>query len=222
MDATVDFTGIKRPQRLQRLSFSRERKPARSWPHIGTVRAVKNTPNLDSLLRAIAENQDRAAFKTLFEHIAPRLKGFLMGEGTDASLAEEVVQQTMVNVWRKAQQFDSAKATASTWVFTIARNMRIDLIRKSLRPEPDMNDPAIAPVPEPLAHEMISRRQDAGRLHDAIAALPEEQQCVLRLAFFEEKTHPEVAEKLGLPLGTVKSRIRLALNHIRNTFGEPS
>ncbi len=212
-----------RPQRPPPLCLiSAARRPVPARRNGNSVPAVTEALNIDALLERVANEADRVAFEALFEHFAPRLKGFLMGQGTDAQLAEEVVQETMVNVWRKAAQFDPAKASASTWVFTIARNMRIDLIRKSTRPEPDMNDPALTPDPEPLAHDLISRQQEAGRLRAAVSGLPEDQQHVLRLAFFEDKTHPEVAAELGLPLGTVKSRIRLALNHIRNTFGETS
>ena len=135
-------------------------------------------------------------------------------------MAEEIVQETMVNVWRKAKQFEAAKASASTWIFTIARNMRIDMLRRANRPEPDMNDPAIVPDPDPPAQEVIHRKQEARRIRKAFASLPGEQQEVLRLAFFEDKAHPQVAEELGIPLGTVKSRIRLAFKHLRAVVGE--
>ncbi len=135
-------------------------------------------------------------------------------------LAEEIVQETMVKVWRKADQFNPSKASASTWIFTIARNVRIDLLRKINRPEPDMNDPAF--VDEPQAHpaDILSAEQQAARLRNVIAELPEDQQNVLRLAFFEDKAHPEVASELGIPLGTVKSRVRLAVKRIRRELGD--
>ena len=177
---------------------------------------------MNDLLVAVAIDHDRAAFQAIFHHFAPRLKGFVMRQGTRGQLADEVIQETMVRVWRKAGQFDPARASASTWIFTIARNIRIDLIRKANRPEPDMNDPAFVPDPEPLPHDRLSREQEAGRLRDIVADLPVEQQEVLRLAFFEEKPHPEVAAELGIPLGTVKSRIRLAMKRIRNEFGDRS
>ena len=177
---------------------------------------------MNDLLVAVANDHDRAAFQAIFHHFAPRLKGFVMRQGASGQLADEVIQETMVRVWRKAEQFDPARASASTWIFTIARNIRIDLIRKANRPEPDMNDPAFVPDPEPLPHDRLSREQEAGRLRDIVADLPAEQQEVLRLAFFEEKPHPEVAAELGIPLGTVKSRIRLAMKRIRNEFGDRS
>ena len=175
---------------------------------------------LNEWLAAVAEAHDRAAFQALFEFFAPRLKAFMHRQGTDADMAEEIVQETMVNVWRKAGQFDPAKASVSTWIFTIARNLRIDLLRKENRPMPDMNDPALVPDPEPRAPEVISRRQETSRLKQVVSGLPAEQQEVLRLAFFEEKAHAAVAAELDIPLGTVKSRIRLAFRRIRAELGE--
>jgi len=164
--------------------------------------------------------QDQDAFRAVFDYFAPRLKAFLMGQGTSPQMAEEVVQETMVKIWRKADQYEPARAAASTWIFTIARNMRIDHLRKSNRPEPDMDDPAFVPDPEPLATETISQAQDSAQLYAAMAELSEDQRAVLKLAYFEEKAHPEIAEALGIPLGTVKSRIRLALKNIRSRIGD--
>jgi RNA polymerase sigma-70 factor (ECF subfamily) len=226
MDAVLPFSigeHVPTPFRLRRAEVS--------WPrNIGAARqacpvrerkgAELTLPDLDGLLESVAKNRDRAAFKALYDHFAPRLKGFAMRQGSDRQFAEEVVQETMVNVWRKAAQFDPARASAATWVFTIARNMRIDLIRKINRPEPDMDDPSLVPDPEPAAHESISKAQEAARLRAILAELPGEQREVLRLAFFEEKPHGEVAAELGIPLGTVKSRIRLAMKRIRTEFGE--
>ncbi len=190
----------------------------------GGMTGVENgrdaTETLNGLLVAVAEERDRQAFQSLFRHFAPRIKAFVLSQRTDPGLAEEIVQETMLNVWRKAAQFEPARASASTWIFTIARNMRIDMLRKARRPEPDLNDPATVPEPEPLAHERISHAQEAGRLRDAIARLPGEQREVLRLVFQEDVTHAEAAARLGLPVGTVKSRIRLALKRVRSEVGE--
>lgn len=174
----------------------------------------------NELLGAIAENADRTAFRQLFEHFAPRLKSFVLSQGTDPQMAEEVVQETMVRVWRKASQFDPAKASASTWIFTIARNMRIDLLRKASRPEPDFNDPAFVPDPEPQVPEIMARAQDEEILTQLVSSMPTEQREVLVLAYFEDKTHPEIAAQLNIPLGTVKSRIRLALKRMRTALGD--
>jgi RNA polymerase sigma-70 factor (ECF subfamily) len=207
----------------------RDAKPCRPWPQPSLDEQISkmsenDPPNtveqLDRLLVAVADNHDRQAFKALFEYFAPRVKAFSLRQGADPGMAEEIVQETMVNVWRKAKQFEAAKASASTWIFAIARNMRIDMLRRATRPEPDMNDPAMVPDPDPPAHEVIHRKQEARRIREAFASLPGEQQEVLRLAFFEDKTHPQVAEELGLPLGTVKSRIRLAFERLRRAVGE--
>ncbi len=202
-----------------------ERQRVNSVPNETADQVAMTAPEtsveaLNAMLLAVAVGQDRAAFRGLFDHFAPRLKAFVRRQGTDPQMAEEVVQETMVKVWHKAGQFDPAKASAATWVFTIARNMRIDHLRKANRPEPDYNDPAFVPDAEPGAVDRISRDQEAGRLHAALTVLPEEQQAVLRLAFFEDKAHAEIAEELGIPLGTVKSRIRLAFKRVRSEIGE--
>lgn len=179
-----------------------------------------NTESMESYLVSIAESRDRNAFKKLFAAFAPKIKSFAMRNGVGPELAEEVVQETFIRVWRKAEQFDPSKASASTWLYTIARNQRIDLLRKRHRPEPDYEDPAFIPEPEPQPTEVIVRNQEASRLKECIDALSPEQQEVLKLSFMEELPHVEVAEKLGIPLGTVKSRIRLAMKHIRSEIGD--
>lgn len=179
-----------------------------------------NTESMESYLVSIAESRDRNAFKKLFSAFAPKIKSFAMRNGVGPELAEEVVQETFIRVWRKAEQFDPSKASASTWLYTIARNQRIDLLRKRHRPEPDYEDPAFIPEPEPQPTEVIVRNQEASRLKECIDALSPEQQEVLKLSFMEELPHVEVAEKLGIPLGTVKSRIRLAMKHIRSEIGD--
>lgn len=171
---------------------------------------------LNACLEAVGRGRDRAAFAELFAHFAPRLKAFFMKAGAEAEAAEEVVQETMINVWRKAGQFDPSRASASTWIFTIARNMRIDLLRKARRPQPDPDDPAMVPDEPAQADEWLSAEEEAVELRAAVAELPEEQKHILHLAFFEEKSHGTIADELGLPLGTVKSRIRLAFKRIRS------
>lgn len=187
---------------------------------IGDESKENPAEQLSRLLVALGRSQDGEAFKTLFEYFAPRLKAFLMRRGTLPDVAEEILQETMVKVWRKAKQFDPVKASVSTWVFAIARNTRIDMLRNANRPEPDFNDPAMVPDPEPHAYERISREQEAARLRAILAGLQQEQHTVLRLAFFEGKPHAQIAEELGIPLGTVKSRIRLAIRRVRAEFGE--
>jgi RNA polymerase sigma-70 factor, ECF subfamily len=208
--------------RIKITTRGRKGVPRRSVapPHMtGQDGRVIAPERLGDLLIAVAQSQDRDAFEILFEHFAPRLKAYVLRQGTDAGMAEEVVQETMVKVWRRAAQFQPERASAATWVFTIARNTRIDMLRKARRPEPDMNDPAYVSNSQPPVDEAISRAQDAERLRKALASLPAEQQTVLIMAFFEDKPHARVAEELGLPLGTVKSRIRLAVRRIQSKFG---
>ena len=183
---------------------------------------MSSTPDLDVLLLEIGQYGSRDAFQAVFQHVAPRLKGFAMRQGTDNSVAEEIVQETMVKVWQKAKQFDPSKASAITWIFTIGRNTRIDLHRKANRPEPDMSDPSLVPDTNSSPQDLISRKQEAHLLKETLSKLPSEQQKVLQLAFFEDKPHRQIASDLGIPLGTVKSRIRLAMNAIRKKYRETS
>ncbi|SDF55798.1 sigma-70 family RNA polymerase sigma factor [Thalassobaculum litoreum] len=169
----------------------------------------------ETLIEAVATQRSKAAFGELFEHFAPRLKSYLMRLGTESSAAEEVVQEAMVMVWRKAESFDRRQASASTWIFTIARNKRIDRLRRERRPELDPNDPALVPDAEPQADRSVEARQSRVRILTAIKNLPEEQSELIRMAYFDDKSHAEIAVEKDLPLGTVKSRIRLALGRMR-------
>lgn len=167
------------------------------------------------LLRAISERRDRMAFAQLFAHFAPRLKGYLIRLGASEAAADELVQDVMLTVWRKAASFDPSKSSASTWLFTIARNRRIDLLRRERRPEIDPEDPLLTPDPPKSQHEALGEVQEAERLQAAIAALPQEQRDLVVLAFYDDLSHREIAERRDLPLGTVKSRLRLALARLR-------
>ena len=178
------------------------------------------TAQLTEAVKSIGLNQDKIAFYLVFKHFGSRLKFFIMKKGASEDVAEEVLQETMVNVWRKAQQFDPTKASVSTWVFSIARNVQIDLYRKAKRPELDINDPTLIVDNQVLAPEKIEDTQNSKRLKDLIDGLPEQQKEVLNLAFFNDLTHQEIAQTLEIPLGTVKSRIRLALKRIRAELGE--
>ncbi len=169
---------------------------------------------------AIADNRDRKAFKRLFNYFAPRIKGFCQNNGSTADRADEVVQEAFVNIWRKAYLFDPTKASAGAWIFAIARNARIDLIRKENRPEADTTDPFFEQSEPENPFAVLETERKSKLIRECIKDLPAEQQQVLKLAFFEEKPHSEVAEELGIPLGTVKSRIRLAFKRIRSEFGE--
>ncbi|TFW56030.1 sigma-70 family RNA polymerase sigma factor [Bradyrhizobium sp. MOS001] len=174
------------------------------------------------LIGRVASSRDREAFKRLFEHFAPRIKGLMLKAGCSSDEAEEIAQNALIAVWRKANQFDPATAGAAAWIYTIARNSRIDLLRSKARADrlqgvselPDAPDPA-----EP-ADIVISRLQDTARITSAIKRLSTEQSMVVKLSFIEERPHPEIASLLGIPLGTVKSRIRLAMNRLREILDE--
>jgi len=167
-------------------------------------------------IEAIRDMQDQAAFAALFAHFAPRLKGFLMKSGSAADFAEECTQEVMAIVWRKAHLFDPAKASVATWIYTIARNRKIDMLRKSRRPEPE--DLPWGPEAEPSAADTMALQQDTEQLGRALAALPEKQRNLIERAYFGDLSHSEIASQTGLPLGTIKSRIRLALDRLRHSM----
>ena len=170
------------------------------------------------LFERIAATKDKKAFVTLFEYFAPRLKSFLMKGGLSPQLAEEVIQETMLSVWRKAGSFNPAKASASTWIYTIARNKRIDMLRKLNRRTFDSLESHMEPDYEADLVENIQHEQNAQILKGAFKNLPEDQADLIRKAFYEDKTHQELAEELQLPLGTVKSRIRLGMERLRHSL----
>lgn len=174
----------------------------------------------DDLLVAIARDRDRTAFGLLFGRMAPRIKAYLLRSGVVSPQADELVQEVMLMVWHRADSFDPARAMASTWIFTIARNKRIDAARRDRRPEYDPEDPALVPGQLPAADRSIEAAEASARLRDAIGKLPAEQSDLLRLAYFEDQPHTVIARYKGLPLGTVKSRLRLALERLRRELAD--
>lgn len=171
-------------------------------------------------LERIGNERDRQAFIELFEHYAPRIKSYLLKGGMSNERADDLAQDVMLSIWQKAHFYDRNKAAASTWIFTIARNKRIDVLRKAARPEPDPHDPLMTPIgfsgdkPE----EALAIREDQEQLIQAIDELPDEQALLLRKSFFEYETHIEISESTGIALGTVKSRIRLAMEKLRHSL----
>lgn len=162
-------------------------------------------------LHAIATRRDRRAFTRLFEHFAPRIKAWMLKAGADMQTAEEITQETLLIVWRKAAQFNPKRAAPSTWIFTIARNKRIDRLRRERRPTPELTvDP-----PSYTTYGWDVVVADRGRLAGWLRALPVEQAEVLTLFYLRGKTQSDIAKELELSLGTVKSRIRLALGRLR-------
>ena len=180
---------------------------------VNVKKAEPETQWSDCILR-IRNTQDKAAFAALFRHFAPRVKAFLMRSGADATLAEECTQEVMATLWQKAHLFDPSRASAATWIFTIARNRKIDAIRKMKRPEPE--DLPWGPETEPDQAETLALQQDSERLEKAVASLPDKQKELIEKAYFGDLSHREIADQTGLPLGTIKSRIRLALDRLRH------
>ncbi len=170
----------------------------------------------DRLLERIATLREKSAFSELFGHFAPRLNAYMRKMGADPGTAEELVQETMLIVWNQAHSFDPTKATAATWIFTIARNKRIDFLRRQRRPEVDWSDPALVPARTDSSDDAVYLAEQQKALGEAIATLPKEQADLLQLAYYEDLPHVEIARKRGLPLGTVKSRLRLAMDKLRH------
>lgn len=172
------------------------------------------------LIQAVASRRDREAFARLFEYFAPRLKAYMMKAGAPAGAAEDFAQDAMLTVWRKADLFDPSRASAATWIFTIARNRRLDVLRRESRALPVPEIALAADEPE-RPDDHLSNIEQAGLLREAMQHLSADQIEVLRLAFFLDNPHSEIARQLDLPLGTVKSRIRKAMIKLR-TLLEPS
>lgn len=186
----------------------------------GSTSQSDDTLDLDRCIEAIADEKSREAFARLFDYMAPRIKGYCLKRGANPSEAEETAQETMIQVWRRAGQFDPARASATTWIFTIARNKRIDLFRKEQHPEVTADD-LIQTMSDPVDAESRLEHAEMGEtLADKIRDLSPDQAEVIHKAFFEDKTHQAISEELNVPLGTVKSRIRLALAKLRSSMSE--
>ncbi|WP_257624912.1 sigma-70 family RNA polymerase sigma factor [Variovorax boronicumulans] len=182
---------------------------------------MPTSEELNGWAQAVAQSGDRQAFAALFKHFAPRVKSYLMRLGTSEGLAEELAQEAMVNVWRKAQSFDAGRASASTWIFTIARNLRVDHFRRQGNRMAEASDDEEIDQPDPLPQPdvlLLVRQRESG-VREAMAQLSAEQAQVLRLSFYEDQPHAQIARELGIPLGTVKSRVRLAVHHLRRLLG---
>ncbi len=217
MNTTVSFgsqTWQKKVQRnLQLLALPR--LSIRDSIRMNERTASENQPSLEELMLAVSSRRDVDAFEAIFKHFAPRVKAYMARLSADTQTAEELMQETMITVWNKADQFDFSKGALSTWIFRIARNQRIDAVRRTRRPEFDPPDPSFVPDEEQPADARIVEQQSAKQLRAAMSDLPKEQCALLELAYFEESTHSAIAKKLNLPLGTVKSRLRLAFSKLR-------
>ncbi len=206
---------------LNHPAFAAGYPPVRFLPGLANRMAMETQPQTDeidrfsSLIEAIASRQDRDAFGALFDFYAPRVKAFLMRSGVAAAQAEDFAQDALLAVWRKAAQFDRSRANASAWIFTIARNLRIDALRRDKRAASFTFDASDGPDdPAPPDHELEAAQREQ-RVRSAMKHLSKEQIRVVELSFFQGKPHGDIARELKLPLGTVKSRVRLALKRLR-------
>jgi RNA polymerase sigma-70 factor (ECF subfamily) len=172
------------------------------------------------LLLKVAQSRDIEAFRKLYDLYGPRVKAYMMRQGADATTAEDLAQETLMVVWRKAELYSDEKGSATTWIFTIARNLRIDRLRREVawQPLPENRDEEPSNDPDPETE--LSHRQRREKVQAAMAALPQDQSEVVVLSYIEGLSHSEIAERLGLPLGTVKSRMRLAYQKIKEAIGD--
>lgn len=194
--------------------------PRSTQPDTRSESAKADAKHHAAWLEAVAKNQDRSAFAELFNHFGPRVKAYLIRLGSDDTMAEEVTQDVMVTVWRKAALFDRSKSSAATWLFRIARNRRIDMLRRKRTVNVDTETMVIEDENLPDPNETLDEDKRQARIRKALAQLPEQQLQLVELAFFTELSHSQIAEETGLPLGTVKSRIRLAFGRLRRVLEE--
>lgn len=176
---------------------------------------VKIPRIMSDLLQKVALDRDVEAFRKLFELYGPRVKSYMMRQGADATTAEDLAQETLMTVWRKAQLYSDEKGSATTWIFTIARNLRIDRLRREVawQPLPEDRDEEASDAPDP--EEEVTERERRDKVRAVLATLPPDQSEVILLSYVEGLSHSEIAERLNLPLGTVKSRMRLAYQKVK-------
>lgn len=208
------------PRRISVMLTQTQDTPRLRRPTIGGDES-KNLSHSETVLSqqtiwmiAIRDDRDRNAFAALFDHFAPRLKGFIIRSGAPAHQAEEIVQDVMLTIWRKAAMFDPHRAQVSAWIYQIARNRQIDIARKENRPMPE--ELRQEPGSEPDASQILGLEQEAGQLKQALSRLKPEQREMIEKAYLGELTHMEISAQTGLPLGTIKSRIRLGLQRLRH------
>lgn len=169
-----------------------------------------------SVLASLSESRDKAAFARLYEYFAPRVKAYIIRFGMPVASAEELTQESMLAVWRKAHLYNRSKASASTWIFTLARNQCIDRLRREKAMEYELPEEEADPDQRHYGEHAVLEH----RMEDAISTLPEAQAQVLYLSYYEGKSHSEIADQLGIPLGSVKSRLRLAFSKLKAFWGE--
>jgi RNA polymerase sigma-70 factor (ECF subfamily) len=186
-------------------------------PQVGRYRPFPRAVHgvMADLLRRVAEHADLAAFRELYQSYGPRVKAYMMRRGADAATAEDLAQETLLTVWRRASLYQEEKGSAAGWVFAIARNLHIDRLRREVAwqelPEGRTEQASTDPTPD----EAVSEKERQARVQAALARLPPEQHVVVTLSYLDGLSHGEIAARLGLPLGTVKSRMRMAYQRVR-------
>jgi RNA polymerase sigma-70 factor (ECF subfamily) len=175
---------------------------------------------MTDLIKRLATGRDPAAFDELYRHFGPRVRAVMLRQGCSGELAEEIAQETLLTVWRKAHMFDAGKGSDATWIFTIARNLRIDRLRREAPWQPLPDEYLQVAGDDQPADEAVDERQRRDRLREVLQTLPADQRQVIELSFIDALPHSDIAERLQLPLGTVKSRIRLAAQKIREAMKE--
>ena len=203
------FSGLTRPMTMHATPTS----PVTQTPPAATASLASQHAQW---ITRVGKSQDRDAFVGLFEYFAPRIKSYLLKNGADEATAEEAVQNTFVTIWEKAASFNPAKAAASTWIFTIARNKRIDALRRQKFVVELDDDSNLLENTAAEAVEDFADSRTIEKLHTAMDTLPAEQAQLVRMAFFEDKSHQAISDETKLPLGTVKSRLRLAVDKLRH------
>jgi len=179
-----------------------------------------NTEHLLACMVRVSTERDRASFLVIYKHFAPRVKAFLVGRGLNQQTADDVLQEAMLAVWQKAHNYSPEKAGLSTWIFTIARYKYIDKLRHEGRRKTESDEPDLRASDAPVSDDEVMQQQRQDAVQGAISRLPSDQQSVIFLSFIKGLSHSEIAEQLGLPLGTVKSRIRRAFGQLREELGE--
>lgn len=206
MPESLAFAAPARVKRAMSLKHTQKSPPA----------AASNDAGHSALLQKVGAEKDKAAFEALFHYFAPRVKSYMLKSGMGEAAAEEIVQNTFVTVWEKAASFDPGKAAASTWIFTVARNKRIDALRREKHIEANSESPALDLASVEPPQDAYAGAQDVEKLNAAIDSLPPEQAALLRMAFYDDMSHSDISAETHIPLGTVKSRLRLALEKLRS------
>ncbi len=208
LHSNSDHPGVLLASNLAVIGLTVARSEVMKW-QVSIEENIKVPLSENDLLERVGSTQDRDAFAKLFAALGPRVKAYMMKIGSDPALAEEITQETFITVWRKAGQFDPKKASAVTWIFTIARNRRIDRLRKEKRPALDPDDPMLVPDDSPTPLQNMEQSTIVERVKRSIADLPEDQREVVQLSFIEGLSHQEISDAIGIPLGTVKSRLEI-------------